>query len=216
MMRRPPEEMTRGVIIVKNVANPNGEVPEGQPMTTCPWPNASLSRVVCVDCGTRTGWAVGLPDGSVESGFQEFDVRRGESPGMRFLRFRIWLTQVCEDIAPEVLVFEQAHHRGGSATEVGVGLATRVVEVAASLGIEHKAVQASALKQFATGDGGAGKPQMVAAAVALYPHFAERAVVAQDDNEADALLMLQWARAGFPEGLPKVRRRKPKVPKPDD
>jgi hypothetical protein len=38
--------------------------------------------ILALDLGTRTGWAP-AEHGRVESGVQVFDVRRGESPGMR-------------------------------------------------------------------------------------------------------------------------------------
>lgn len=144
-------------------------------------------KILALDCATRTGWAV-LMDGAVESGVQVFDVRRGESRGMRFLRFRAWLNQMLDQVKPEVLIFEQAHHRGGAATEVGVGLATRVMELACEREIEYQTVHTGTLKKFATGKGNAGKPAMIAAAKERFP-----TQVVEDDNQADALLILAWA-----------------------
>ena len=97
--------------------------------------------LLALDLGTHTGWALAMPTfpGSVElrlreSGVQVFDVKRGESPGMRYLRFRRWL----EDVLPDdcsLIVYEQVHHRGGAATEVSAGFSTRVQELCAMLGI---------------------------------------------------------------------------------
>ncbi len=145
-------------------------------------------NILALDLGTRTGWAVAEND-RTESGVQVFDVKRGESPGMRYLRFNCWL----EDVAagrwkPDVIVFEQAHHRGGAATGVAAGFSTRVLEFCARYGIEHPSVHTATLKKFATGKGNADKGAMVEEARKRFGPDLE------DDNEADALWLLEYAR----------------------
>jgi crossover junction endodeoxyribonuclease RuvC len=144
-------------------------------------------KILALDLGTRTGWAL-LEDGHVESGVQVFDVKRGESPGMRYLRFNRWLEEMASaDPRPDVIVFEQAHHRGGAATEVAAGFSTRVLEFCARHGIEHASVHTATLKKFATGKGNADKEAMLGAARERFkPNLA-------DDNEADALWILEYA-----------------------
>lgn len=139
-------------------------------------------NVLALDLGTRTGWAL-LEHQRLESGVQVFDVKRGESPGMRFLRFNRWLD---EFPALDVVVYEQTHQRGGAATEVAAGFATRVQEYCARRGIEHAAVHTGTLKKFTTGSGAAKKPAMIAAVSARW-----KAVT--DDNEADAVALLFFA-----------------------
>jgi len=152
-------------------------------------------NLIGIDCGVHCGWA-SCNGGHVESGVQVFDTKRGESPGMRFLRFRRFLSELCALVQPALLVYEQAHHRGGAATELLVGMTTRVQETAAELGIEHQGVHSGTLKKWATGRGDASKADMVAAA-------RERcAVDVGDDNEADALLLMAWAREQFTAGPP--------------
>jgi len=53
-------------------------------------------------------------------------------------------------------------------------------------GIEHAAVHSATIKKHATGKGNAGKQEMVAAMQAL-------GFRPEDDNEADALALLDWA-----------------------
>src|SRR3989442_15773340 len=87
----------------------------------------------------RTGYAI-RENGRVESGVQVFDVKRGESPGMRYLRFNRWLADVCHvglESDSTIVVYEQTHHRGGAATEIAAGFATRVQEFCARHGLEH-------------------------------------------------------------------------------
>src|SRR5437016_860972 len=93
-------------------------------------PGGIVNAILALDLGTRTGYAI-RENGRVESGVQVFDVKRGESPGMRYLRFNRWLDDVCragldavfgrDGLAVGLIVYEQTHHRGGAATEVAAG-----------------------------------------------------------------------------------------------
>lgn len=47
-----------------------------------------------LDLGTTTGWALMQADGSVTSGTQTFKPQRFEGGGMRYLRFKRWLTEL--------------------------------------------------------------------------------------------------------------------------
>ncbi len=53
-----------------------------------------LIPVLALDMATKTGWALRDRAGRFSSGVQEFSLKRGESKGMRFLRFRKWLNDV--------------------------------------------------------------------------------------------------------------------------
>ncbi len=144
-------------------------------------------NILALDLATTTGWSL-LESGKVESGVQVFDVKRGESPGMRFVRMRRWLNDVGARLSPgDLLVYEQAHHRGGPATACGVGLVTIALEWAADHKVEHQGVHTSTLKKHATGHGHAEKAQMIQAAESIF----KKKVI--DDNEADALLLLNYA-----------------------
>jgi Holliday junction resolvasome RuvABC endonuclease subunit len=113
-------------------------------------------RILALDFATKTGWATaGL------SGVQVFDTKRGESPGMRFLRFRAWLAETIALSQPAVIAYEQPHHRGGPATEVAYGFLTEVKTACAGKMIELMPVHSSTLKKWATGKGNAGKGEMV-------------------------------------------------------
>jgi Holliday junction resolvasome RuvABC endonuclease subunit len=85
----------------------------------------------------------------------------------------------------DVICYEQAHHRGGAATACCVGLVTEVQAFAAEHNIEIMPVHSATLKKFATGSGRANKDQMIEAAKA-------RGWNPQDDNEADACLILEY------------------------
>lgn len=141
-------------------------------------------NILALDLATRSGWATNI---NRTSGVQTFDVRRGESPGMRFLRCRGWLNEMRALLGNiDVIVYEQAHHRGGAATACCVGLVSTVQAVAAEHDIELMAVHTGELKRWATGKGNAGKPAMIEAA-------RQRGWSPVDDNEADAALLLEYA-----------------------
>jgi Holliday junction resolvasome RuvABC endonuclease subunit len=111
---------------------------------------------------------------------------------MRFLRFSKWLNELYDLTHPwELVVYERAHHRGGYATELGVGLQTRVQEFAAARDIEYAAVHSATLKKSATGSGRASKQDMMDAYRAI------RGCDPIDDNEADAFLLLEYAKEEF-------------------
>jgi hypothetical protein len=152
--------------------------------------------ILALDLATKTGWAMIDRTGALASGTQEFKLKRGESKGMRFLRFRKWLREMLalgeigqsfSQEAPGVVVYEQAHHRGGAATELAVGLVTDTLAEAARAGVEHMPVHTGALKKWATGKGNTGKPGMIARAIELFP-----SIEIIDDNHADALLLLSY------------------------
>ena len=72
-------------------------------------------NILALDPGIKTGWAL-LSNKTVKSGIQQFELKRGESPGMRHIRYENWLRQMFTEGKPDIVVFEMAHHRGGAAT----------------------------------------------------------------------------------------------------
>jgi len=147
-------------------------------------------NILALDCGTKTGWASEI-DGRIESGVQDFSLKRGESKGIRFLRFNTWLNDMLELIKPHIVVYEMAHLRGGHATEILVGMTTRIEEFCESKNIEYSSVHSAMLKKFSTGSGKANKEDMMKAATLKFGRLID------SDDEADALLILEWAKQEF-------------------
>lgn len=162
-------------------------------------------NVLALDLATHTGWAL-MENDRLESGVQVFDVKRGESPGMRYVRFNRWLQSVVfpateegfprASMAPprvNLIVYEQtvpfpAKFGGASAREISAGFATRVQEFCAIRLIEHATVYPSTLKKWTTGKGNAKKADMLAA-------VSDRWLAVTDDNQADAIALLYHALA---------------------
>lgn len=144
-------------------------------------------NILALDCATKTGWAC-LRDGHIESGVQDFTKRRGESNGIMFFRFRQWLnTFKYSDF--KVIAYEQAHHRGGAATEICVNLTGRAQEFAAEIKAEHMAVHTASIKKFVSGSGKADK----AVIMDWFKSKTGRAPI--DDNEADAMALLYFVKS---------------------
>lgn len=139
-------------------------------------------NVLALDLATKTGWAHTCG----ESGMQSFATRRGDSPGMKWIEFRAWLVRLLDLVPVDLIVYEQAHHRGGAATHVAHALISTVEAVAAERGIEVTSRHTATIKKHAVGKGNAGKEEMVEAAEECFGREGE----VMDDNRADALWLL--------------------------
>jgi len=140
-------------------------------------------NILALDLATRTGWA----HSNGFSGVQNFNPRRGDSPGMRWIEFGGWLIRLLAASPADVIVYEQAHHRGGAATHVAHGFISCVETVVAMSKIEITQRHTSAIKAHAIPQKGAnrGKVAMLAAARERWPD-----VEIIDDNQADVLWLL--------------------------
>jgi len=72
------------------------------------------TRILALDLGTQTGWALISCDGAINSGSQSFKSQRFEGGGMRYLRFKRWLTEIKQfgnDI--DQVVFEEVRRHAG-------------------------------------------------------------------------------------------------------
>lgn len=123
----------------------------------------------------------------IESGTINLVKLRGESNGILFLKFSSWLKNQLKEKNIILVVYEQAHHRGGGATEIGVNLTGIIQELCEKYKIEYTRVRTTTLKKFATENGRASKEEMINAANKLLKN---RIVV--DDNEADAIHVAKW------------------------
>jgi len=160
----------------------------------------NILNILAIDAALKTGWAT-LINGRIESGVQDFTKKRGESNGLVFMRFNAWLDGLyrmgIRNVdnrclrSFELVVYEQAHHRGGAATNLCVGMTTRVEEFAQRISAECMPIHTATLKKYATGSGRASKEQMIEAfEAATY----RRAIT---DDEADAYFLLKLAMNEF-------------------
>ena len=157
--------------------------------------NESTPRLVilALDLGTTTGWALRSANGPVAHGFVSFKSQRFEGGGMRYLRFRRWLTELKATVdAPQGLgavYFEEVRrHLGVDAAHAYGGFLATLTAWCEHHQIPYQGVPVATIKRHATGSGAAGKSVVIAA-------MRERGYPVSDDNEADALAILHWALA---------------------
>ena len=136
-------------------------------MTTTATPPTNLT-ILALDMASTTGWALYEPDREVLFGHATFRRQRGETNGIRFLRFRRWLQEIFESAGfgkvPGLVAYERPHHRGGAATDLLVGLQAVLQEEAAVWELEVFPKHSAEIKRHATGKGNAKKAAVLAAA----------------------------------------------------
>lgn len=143
--------------------------------------------IAAFDLGTTTGWALGGGAYPTISGTAVFRNGRYDGGGMRYLRFRNWLTKFFRDQAPDAVYFEEVRrHAATDAAHIYGGLLAELTATCELERLPYQGVPVGTIKKHATGKGNAGKAEMIAAA-------RRRGFDPEDDNEADALAILHWA-----------------------
>jgi Holliday junction resolvasome RuvABC endonuclease subunit len=151
--------------------------------------------ILALDIATKTGWAHGCGI----SGVQDFKLRRGDSPGMRLIYLRSWLNKFLDSTPTKLIIYEQAHHRGGAPTHVLHSMIGVVEVIAAEREIEITNRMSGEIKKHATGGGKATKAEMIEDAVVRWrKQFPDPSN--PDDNQADALWLLDLAKKDYKHG----------------
>ena len=149
------------------------------------------TAILALDLGTTTGWALRSNDGPIAHGFISFKTQRFEGGGMRFLRFKQWLTEVkalgsgLEGLG--AVYFEEVRrHASTDAAHVYGGFMGVLTAWCEHHETPYAGVPVGTIKRHATGKGNASKSDVIDAMRNLgHP--------VTDDNEADALALLEWA-----------------------
>ena len=152
-------------------------------------PPAALT-ILALDLGHKTGWALGAPDGGITSGNEEFRQDRWQGGGIKFLKFKRWLTELkgCAG-GLDLVVFEEVRrHLGVDSAHAFGGWLAILTAWCEHHGIPYEGVPVGTIKRHVTGKGNADKAAVIASVRAL-------AFDPADDNEADALALLNWALA---------------------
>ena len=149
-------------------------------------------HILAIDPATLCGWAA-WDDVEVCSGVWNLKPGRGETPGVRFLRFEACLRLAMME-PPRIVAWEQSHQQG-NASAVYNGLKAimqkQVAKWVRCHDVDVLTCNNTTLKKWSTGSGRASKEDMIQAAMARYCEYTLHLL---DDNEADALLLLAWAR----------------------
>ena len=144
--------------------------------------------VLALDLGTSTGWALRQRDGGITSGTSSFRPQRFEGGGMRYLRFKRWLTEIKQvGGGIDAVFFEEVlRHAGVDAAHAYGGFMAQLTAWCEHHQIPYQGVPVGTIKKHATGQGNAGKALVIAA-------MQTRGHAPADHNEADALALLHWA-----------------------
>lgn len=135
-----------------------------------------MSKILALDIATHCGWAT-----KTASGVWDFTLKRGESYGMRCVRFKAKVREMIDLEEIEIVSYE----RVAGIHKAAIIVASEMVGVLHDLCIEKNvlitAYSAPEIKKFATGKGNAGKSAMVQSAKEKYGYQGT------SDDEADAL-----------------------------
>jgi hypothetical protein len=148
----------------------------------------NIPVILALDLGTSTGWALRNEYGSIISGTAHFKPRRFEGGGMRYLRFKQWLTETknVTGAISSVYFEEVRRHVGVDAAHAYGGFLAHLTAWCEHHEIPYEGVPVGTIKKHATGKGNADKDAMIAA-------MRSKGLAPEDDNEADALALLFWA-----------------------
>ena len=145
------------------------------------------AAILALDLGTATGWAARIDD-RIAAGTIDFRSGRFEGGGMRYLRFRRWLTELKSSLdGIDVIAFEEVRrHLGVNAAHAYGGFMATLTAWAEHHDVPYQGVPVGTIKRFITGKGNANKQAVIEAIQA-------RGFKPADDNEADAIAILLWA-----------------------
>lgn len=144
-------------------------------------------NVLAIDPATETGWAMS----AIHYGTWNLRKHKDESVGIRLLRLRSHLKELCSLANVNIIAYEKPGGRNYAALINHAKLVGEIEKFCEENGIEYKGYSASEIKRFATGKGNAKKPQMVEAAKKRFGYTGD------NDNIADALWILAVAKNEF-------------------
>jgi hypothetical protein len=148
------------------------------------------ATILALDLGHRLGWALRSADGGISSGVVELRQDRWQGGGIKFLKFKRWLTELKNCAGGVDLVVYEAvrRHAGVDASHAFGGWLAILTAWCEHHGIAYEGVPVGTIKRHITGKGNADKTAVISAVKAL-------GFGPADDNEADALALLHWALA---------------------
>lgn len=142
-------------------------------------------KILALDIATKTGWATDTTSGS-----WDFALKRGESVGMRIVRFTSKVKEMIELEKINLVVYEIPVGRFQSSIIVATEMIGALKLLCEEMKVEYTHFSAKQIKKFWTGNGNAGKPAMIAETKKRFPDLE---VI--DDNHADAIALLELAKS---------------------
>ena len=144
-------------------------------------------KILALDLGTKTGWAVYLADQKILSGTENFKSTRFEGGGMRYLRFKSWFDEMnkLSDGVDQIFFEEVRRHIGVDAAHAYGGFLAHLSFWCEEKQIPYLGIPIGTIKKHITGKGNASKSHIIS-------KITEMGFSPQDDNEADALALLDF------------------------
>jgi len=142
-------------------------------------------NVLALDLGTQTGWAISA-NGHITSGTERFANDRHSGGGMRYLKFKWWLSKAHSLSGEFNAVFyeEVRAHAGTDAAHTYGGFLATLQAWCEHHNLPYEGVPVGTIKKHITGKGNANKQAVIKAVQQkLDPNIT-------DDNEADARALL--------------------------
>lgn len=143
-----------------------------------------MNKILALDQATKTGWAT-----DTASGVWNLTPNRGESTGMRVVRFKSKVREIIEMEGITVVAYERPAGRFKASIMVSSEMVGVLLDLCIEKNVEVACYSASQIKMFATGKGNCSKSKMVEAAEKKFSH-----INIIDDNHADALWLLELAK----------------------
>lgn len=141
-------------------------------------------KILALDLGTKTGWAI-KSENQITSGTIEFKPSRFEGGGMRYLRFKKWLEEINQltNSIDRVYFEEVRRHIGVDAAHAYGGFLAYLTSWCEENKIPYLGIPVKTIKKHITGNGNCKKDAVIEAIKKL-------GFTPADDNEADALALL--------------------------
>ena len=140
-------------------------------------------KILALDVATKTGWRT-----ETSSGVWDFNKsKRGDSYGMRLIRFKSSLKEIMAMEEIDIVVYERPAGMFKSSIIVASEMIGVLIALCEEREIQYTAYSATEIKKFATGKGNAKKQDMIDSAVELGFNVV-------DDNHADAIHLYNLAK----------------------
>ncbi|GAA4666573.1 hypothetical protein [Bartonella pachyuromydis] len=151
----------------------------------------NAQTILCLDLGSKTGWAICSADHHIISSVMNFHPRYFEVGGMYYLRFKRCLAEIKQTVGSiDTVYFEEVRrHNGTDAAHIYGDLLSILTAWCEHHQIPYEGIPVGTIKKATTGKGNASKVKMIQAMHA-------KGHAPEDDNEADALAILYLKKEG--------------------
>jgi Holliday junction resolvasome RuvABC endonuclease subunit len=134
-----------------------------------------MKKILALDIATKTGWRT-----ETSSGVWDLKPNRGESDGMRLVRFKSKVKELIQLEGITLISYERPAGMHKSSIMVASEMVGVLKDLCIEKSIDLACYSATEIKKFATDKGNANKELMIAKAIEL-------GFTPKDDNEADAI-----------------------------